>query len=82
MSLPSHRRWFKCLFRMCEYYKLHALLLLVLLGSAFAGDKPKLATLDIVGDSVLIDGVWEPDNPTKRNELVATVILLELKHSA
>jgi len=56
-----------------------ALLLFVLLGSASADDKPKLATLDIVGDSVFIDGVWEPDNPTKQNELIPTVIHLECR---
>jgi len=56
-----------------------AVLVFALLGSALAGDKPKLATLEIVGDSVFIDGVWEPDSPTKQNELIPAVLHLECK---
>jgi hypothetical protein len=35
-----------------------------------AQDKPKLAELQILGDMISVDGFWEPDNPTKQNEVV------------
>jgi hypothetical protein len=36
-------------------------------------DSPKLATLQINTQSVWGDGVWRPDNPTKKNELIEAV---------
>jgi hypothetical protein len=50
--------------------------LLALCISALAQEqKPKLALLRIIdGDSLYVDGFWEPDNPTKQNEVVPTAI--------
>lgn len=39
--------------------------------------KPKPAKLNIFGDSISVDGFWEPDNPTKSNEVVPTAIHIE-----
>jgi hypothetical protein len=50
-----------------------ASVLLFLCSSAYAQDKPPLlATVDVMGDFVSVHGYWEPDNPTKHNELVPT----------
>ena len=40
-------------------------------------DKPKLAELEQVGDMLTVDGFWEPDNPTKQNELVPTAVHIQ-----
>jgi hypothetical protein len=48
-----------------------SLLLLSVLHSA--SDSPKLATLRIDSDFVWGDGVWRPDNPTKKNEIIEAV---------
>jgi hypothetical protein len=39
--------------------------------------KPKLAELNDLGDMISVDGFWEPDNPTKQNEVVATAVHME-----
>lgn len=45
---------------------------------AMPQDKPKLAELHVVSSEyVIVDGFWEPDNPTKQNELVPTAIHIE-----
>jgi hypothetical protein len=48
------------------------------LASTWAQQKPKLAELilDKDGGWVSISGVWRPDNPTKKNELVEAVTKL------
>ena len=39
---------------------------------------PKLAELQTLGDDFIsVDGFWEPDNPTKQNELVPTATHIE-----
>jgi hypothetical protein len=39
---------------------------------------PKLAELQILGDDFIsVDGFWEPDNPTKQNELIPTATHIE-----
>ena len=50
-------------------------LAVVTLAGAKAQQKPKLAepTLGKDGDWVSVSGVWRPDNPTKKNELVEAV---------
>jgi hypothetical protein len=40
-------------------------------------DKPKLALLQNLGEMITVDGFWEPDNPTKQNEVVPTAIHIE-----
>jgi hypothetical protein len=40
-------------------------------------DKPKLAELNDLGDMISVDGFWEPDNPTKQNEIVPTAVHIE-----
>jgi hypothetical protein len=55
-----------------------AIAILVLVGSALAQQKPKLAEV-YVDDAknptyISVEGVWEPDNPTKQNELTFTVV--------
>jgi hypothetical protein len=57
-------------------------LTVILLGLALcvpvgAQDKPKLAELTVFGDMLTVDGFWEPDNPTKQNEVVPTAIHME-----
>jgi hypothetical protein len=49
---------------------------LALCTSALAQEqKPKLAELTIIdGNTIFVDGFWEPDNPTKQNELAPTAI--------
>lgn len=42
-----------------------------------AQDKPKLAELNNFGDMISADGFWEPDNPTKQNELLPTAVHIE-----
>jgi hypothetical protein len=42
-----------------------------------AATKPKLAQLNDLGDMISVDGFWEPDNPTKQNEIVPTAIHIE-----
>jgi hypothetical protein len=44
---------------------------------AWVQDKPKLAELHTFDDSIVVDGFWEPDNPTKQNELVSTAVHIE-----
>jgi hypothetical protein len=39
--------------------------------------KPQLAELYLESDFVSVDGFWEPDNPTKHNELVPTATHIE-----
>jgi hypothetical protein len=39
--------------------------------------KPKLAELYVESDFISVDGFWEPDNPTKQNELVPTANHIE-----
>jgi hypothetical protein len=45
------------------------------LASAGAQQKPKLAEIivDKDGGWMTVSGVWRPDNPTKKNELVEAV---------
>jgi hypothetical protein len=38
-----------------------------------APDPPKLATLQIDSGSVWGEGIWRPDNPTKKNEIIEAV---------
>lgn len=43
-----------------------------------AQDKPKLAELNTIGDGMIsVDGFWEPDNPTKQNEVIPTAVHIE-----
>jgi hypothetical protein len=42
-----------------------------------AQDKPKLAELTILGDRLIVDGFWEPDSPTKQNEVIPTAVHIE-----
>jgi hypothetical protein len=63
--------------------QMYSIATLVLAASTFAqtAAKPRLAEL-YVDDTrnpkyVKVDGVWEPDNPTKQNELVFTVVSIE-----
>ena len=51
----------------------------LVLSSAGAQQKPKLAQmiLDKDGAWVSVSGVWRPDNPTKKNELVEAVTELD-----
>lgn len=54
--------------------------LLLLSPNVFAQEvrKPKLAQLQTLGDdSISVDGFWEPDNPTKHNELVMAATHIE-----
>ena len=55
--------------------------LLLLLPSVFAQEvkkTPKLAELHTLGDDFIpVDGFWEPDNPTKHNELVLAATHIE-----
>ena len=52
---------------------------LLICASAWAQQKPKLAEmiLDKDGGWVSVSGVWRPDNPTKKNELVEAVTELD-----
>jgi len=52
------------------------------LASAWAQQKPKLAEMVVDKDSgwVSVSGVWRPDNPTKKNELVEAVTELSCFH--
>ena len=52
-----------------------AAFVLIGLASARAQEKPKMATVIVDGDgsSVSVSGVWKPDGPTKKNELVEAV---------
>jgi hypothetical protein len=44
-------------------------------------EKPKLAELQTYGDMIFVDGFWEPDHPTKQNEVVPSAIHIEcLQH--
>lgn len=54
---------------------LAAIFTVLTLTSAGAQQKPKLAelTLGTDGSWVSVSGVWRPDNPTKKNELVEAV---------
>ena len=56
-----------------------AVFVVILIASFVAAqDKPKLAELTKVGDDYIsVDGFWEPDSPTKQNELVPTAIHIE-----
>lgn len=56
-----------------------ALLILSLGVSSQNADKaPKLAELQAIGDDFIsVDGFWEPDAPTKQNELVPTATHIE-----
>jgi hypothetical protein len=47
--------------------------LLILATISPAPDSPKLATLQIDAQSVWGDGVWRPDIPTKKNEIIEAV---------
>ncbi len=55
----------------------------ILLGLALcvpvlAQDKAKLAELNIIGSGMIsVDGFWEPDNPTKQNEVIPTAVHIE-----
>lgn len=43
-----------------------------------AADKPKLAKLTLdLGYTLTVDGFWEPDNPTKQNEVVPAAIHIQ-----
>jgi hypothetical protein len=45
-----------------------------------AQDKPKLAQLNTEGvqaGMISVDGFWEPDNPTKQNEVAPTAVHIE-----
>ena len=42
-----------------------------------AQSRPKLAELETLGDVLTVDGFWEPDNPTKQNEVVPTAIHIQ-----
>lgn len=53
------------------------LLGLALCVPACAQDKPELAQLTTLGDMLSVDGFWEPDNPTKQNEMVSTAIHMQ-----
>jgi hypothetical protein len=54
-----------------------ALLGLALCVPACAQHKPKLAELTVLDDTFSVDGFWEPDNPTKHNEIVPAAIHIE-----
>jgi hypothetical protein len=58
---------------------IHARYFLVLILSLrlWAQDKPKLAELALSGDILTVDGFWEPDNPTKQNEVVPTAVHIQ-----
>jgi hypothetical protein len=43
----------------------------------YSQDKPKLAELHALGDMLIVDGFWEPDNPTKQNEVVPSAVRVE-----
>jgi hypothetical protein len=45
--------------------------------SVWAQDRPKLAQLTALGDTLSADGFWEPDNPTKENAIVPTAIHIQ-----
>ncbi|HYM74467.1 MAG TPA: hypothetical protein VE377_00690 [Candidatus Dormibacteraeota bacterium] len=71
---------------MSHYRNLHRIATvvgLVLSVSLWAQDapqgahKPKLAELNDLGDMISVDGFWEPDNPTKQNEVVPTAVHIE-----
>ena len=52
----------------------------VLCVAVWAQDKPKLAELhtdDVRFGMISVDGFWEPDNPTKHNEVVPTAVHIE-----
>src|ERR1700688_2974375 len=51
------------------------ILTMLTFASAWAQQKPKLAEmiLDKDGSWLSVSGVWRPDNPTKKNELVEAV---------
>jgi hypothetical protein len=54
----------------------------ILLGLAlcvpvWAQDRPKLAELTVLGDMLIVDGFWEPDNPTKQNEVAPTAVHIQ-----
>ncbi len=54
---------------------LHKIVILtraVLVTSANAQDKPKLAKVRVRSDSVFVDGIWRPDNLNKESELTET----------
>ncbi len=52
------------------------ILIVLTSASAWAQQKPKLAELFVDQFGVSVSGVWRPDNPTKKNELVEAVTQL------
>jgi hypothetical protein len=60
-----------------KFFSKVALLTLALIVAVYAQDKPKLAELSVMGDTISVDGFWEPDNPTKQNEVVPTGIHIQ-----
>jgi len=53
------------------------LLGLGLCAPVWAQNKPKLAELETLGDMLTVDGFWEPDNPTKQNEVVPAAVHIQ-----